>query len=138
MTRKEARELTFQLIFEKELSGQEVDEILSCAAEARQLDPDKTEDGYIRSVFGGVFEHLPVIDQKISETAKGWNISRISKVTLACLRLAVYEMLFEESIPVSVSINEAVELIKKYATKEDASYANGVLGTVAKSVLAEK
>ena len=62
----------------------------------------------------------------------GWSIKRISKSALAILRLAIYEMKYVDSIPVSVSINEAVEIAKKYATKEDAAFINGILSTVAK------
>ena len=71
----------------------------------------------------------------ISKNLKaGWKINRISKVSLALLRLAVYEMLYRDDVPVSVSINEAVELSKKYTVKDDTSFINGVLGAVAKSL----
>ncbi|MBO4468554.1 MAG: transcription antitermination factor NusB, partial [Clostridia bacterium] len=70
----------------------------------------------------------------ISTNAIGWSIGRISKTALAILRLAIFEMKYMEDIPVSVSINEAVELSKKYATKEDASFVNGILSTVSKQI----
>ena len=80
-------------------------------------------------------EHEEEIDAKISENLKkGWKISRISKVSLALLRLAVYEILYRDDVPTSVSINEAVELSKKYTVKEDTSFINGVLGSVAKAL----
>ena len=83
----------------------------------------------------GVAEHQDIIDQKIAHNLKsGWKISRISKVSLAILRVAVYEMLYLDDIPVSVSINEAVELSKKYSIPDDTSFINGVLGAVAKEL----
>lgn len=128
MTRKQAREEAFILIFEKEFNDDTLEDILSLAEEVRDLKPDE----YIKNVFFGVFENLEKIDEIISQNAVGWSIKRITKTALAILRLAIYEIKFYSEIPVSVSINEAVELAKKYATKEDASFINGILSTVAK------
>ncbi len=130
MTRKEAREEAFILVFEKQFNPDSLDEILACAADARDMQPNE----YIKTVFFGVYEKLDELDAVISENSVGWNINRISKTALAILRLALYEMKFMDDIPVSVSINEAVELSKKYAGKEDASYVNGLLGTAAKNM----
>ncbi len=129
MTRKQAREEAFILIFEKEINNDSVEDILELAEQVRDITPDE----YIKKVFFGVFENLEFIDGIISQNAVGWNIKRITKATLAILRLAIYEVKFFDEIPVSVSINEAVELAKKYATKEDASFVNGILSTVAKA-----
>lgn len=129
MTRRQAREEAFILIFEKQFNSLEVSEILEIAKEVRDLEPDE----YINFVFSGVYENLEAIDTIISENAIGWKINRISKVSLCILRLAIFEIKFVEDIPTSVSINEAVELAKKYATKEDASFINGILSTVEKS-----
>lgn len=128
MTRKQAREEAFILVFEKEFNSDSVSDILEMAAEARDIEPND----YIKDVFFGVFDNLEAIDGTISENAVGWSIKRISKSALAILRLAIYEMKYVDSIPVSVSINEAVEIAKKYATKEDAAFINGILSTVAK------
>lgn len=129
MTRVMAREEAFILIFEKIFNKEAtIDEILDLAVEVRDLEPDD----YIKTVFDGVFEKVEEIDSVISENAVGWKIERISKTSLAILRLAIFEIKFMDDIPVSVSINEAVELCKKYATKEDASFVNGILATVAK------
>ncbi len=129
MTRKQAREEAFILIFEKLFSKSDVEEILELACEVRDLVPDD----YIKSVFFGVYSNLEEIDGFISTNAIGWKIERISKTALSVLRLAIFEMRHLDEIPVSVSINEAVELCKKYATKEDASFVNGILSTVAKA-----
>lgn len=126
MTRKMAREEAFILIFEKAFNDSTVEEILEIAADVRDLVPDE----YINTVFKGVFDNLEELDGIISEKAVGWKISRISKTALSVLRLSIFEIKFMEDIPESVSINEAVELCKKYATKEDASFVNGILASV--------
>ena len=129
MTRKQAREEAFILIFEKELNDDSLEDILSLAEEVRDI----KSDDYIKKVFFGVYENLEEIDSIISQNAVGWSINRIPKTALAVLRLSIFEIKFYSEIPLSVSINEAVELTKKYATKEDASFVNGILSTVAKS-----
>lgn len=130
MTRREAREEAFILIFEKQFNEANADEILELAEEVRDLKPND----YIKSVFFGVYDNLETLDNIISENAIGWKIGRIAKVSLCILRLAIYEIKNMDDIPVSVSINEAVELAKKYATKEDASFINGILSSVEKKV----
>lgn len=128
MTRKQAREETFILIFEKAFNDVSTSEILEIAAEARDLVPDE----YIEKVFIGVFDNIDEIDDLISQNAVGWKIERISKTALSILRLAIYEIKYFDEIPESVSINEAVELSKKYATSADASFVNGILSTIVK------
>ena len=130
MNRKLARENAFILIFERNFREDGIEDIIADAIEARNFE----YDDFVETVFKGVFENLTEIDTLISENLKGWKISRLSKVTLALLRLALFEMKFMDDIPMSVSINEAVELAKKYSTSEDASYINGVLGTLSKAL----
>ena len=129
MTRKMAREEAFILIFEKVFSGDSTEDILDLAGEARDLVPDD----YIKTVFFGVYDKVEELDGIISENAVGWRIDRISKTALCVLRLALYEIKYMSDIPLSVSINEAVEICKKYATEADASFVNGILSTVAKN-----
>ncbi|MBO4733435.1 MAG: transcription antitermination factor NusB [Clostridia bacterium] len=130
MTRKQAREEAFILIFEKQFSADSLQDILEIAVEVRDIVPDE----YIKTVFFGAYDSVEEIDGIISDNAIGWSIKRISKTALAILRLAIFEMKYMEDIPVSVSINEAVELSKKYATKDDASFVNGILSTVSKQL----
>ena len=130
MNRRQAREEAFILIFEKHFNTLTTDEILEIAAEVRDLEPDD----YIKSVFSGVYDNLELLDNTISENSIGWKINRISKTSLCILRLAIFEIKFMDDIPSSVSINEAVELSKKYATTEDASFVNGILSTVVKKL----
>lgn len=128
MTRREAREQVFCLLFEQAVGGERIDDILHAATEARDFIPDS----FAESEAFGAEENREEIDRVISENIRGWNIRRLSKVALALLRLSVYEILFDDSIPDSVSINEAVELAKKYGGKDDAPYINGVLASVVK------
>lgn len=128
MTRREAREQAFCIVFEQAVTGEKVDDILRAASEARDFIPNS----FAEVEAFGVEEHLDELDRVIGENIRGWNISRLSKVTLALLRLSVYEILFDSSIPEGVSINEAVELAKTYGGKDDAAYLNGVLATVVK------
>lgn len=129
MTRKEAREQAFILIFEKEISKLDVAEVLANAAEAR----DVAVNSFTKTLFEGVFAHLEEIDEQIAAHLQGWRPERLSKVVLALLRLCVFEMRYLDDVPDSVSINEAVELCKKYATEEDTAYLNGVLGSIARA-----
>lgn len=128
MTRRESRELAFVLLFEKSFSDATLDEILENAGEAREI----VYDPFALSLAQGVIAHTDEIDASISQFSHKWSKERLSRVTLAILRLAIYEMLWESSIPVSVSINEAVELAKRYGGETDASFINGVLGGIAR------
>lgn len=134
LNRKAAREQAFVLIFEKIFNDLSCDEIIDLAVDVREFETDE----YCVSVFTGVYDNIEKIDALISENANGWNISRLGKVALAVMRLAIFELLFRDDIPASVSVNEAVELCKKFATTEDASFVNGVLGSVIKKVAGDK
>ncbi len=129
MTRKEAREEAFILIFEKAFNTDSPQEILELAAQVRDIEPDD----YINQVFFGVCDKCDELDGRISNAAVGWKLERISKTALSVLRLSIFEILYMDDIPDSVSINEAVELLKKYATKQEAAFVNGILSTVLKS-----
>lgn len=126
MTRREAREQAFCLLFEQAAGGEKMNDILHDATEARDFIPDP----FAEAVALGAEEHAEKIDAVISENIRGWSLRRLSRVTLSLLRLSVYELLFEPDIPASVSINEAVELAKTYGGKDDAPYINGVLASV--------
>ena len=128
MTRREARELAFVLLFERSFCGESIAEILENAGEARDI----IGDAFATSLAEGAVEHTDEIDQIISDHAHNWSRDRLSRVALAVLRLAIYEIRWVEDIPVSVSINEAVELAKRYGGDADASFINGVLGGVAR------
>lgn len=131
MTRRQAREQAFTLIFEKSFHPEiTVEEIISAAVEARYLQTDE----FAVLLAKTVDEKQPEIDSMIEQNAIGWRKDRISRVSLSLLRLALCEMLYIEDVPTSVSINEAVELAKIFASQEDASFINGVLGTVSRQL----
>ena len=131
MTRSEAREQAFIVLFEKIFDEESaISEIIKNAQEAELI----KINGFAQSILTAIEENSSKVDEVIENNLKGWSIQRLPKVSLAVLRLAVGEMLFVDDVPAGVSVNEAVELTKKYGTNDDASYVNGVLGSVAKSL----
>ena len=129
MKRSEAREQAFQLVFEMGITGDSVDAAMDAAGMSRDL----ILDDFAEKLAKGVEQNREKIDEQISRYIRGWKFSRLSRVAVAALRLAVYEILYEDNIPDSVSINEAVALAKKYGSVEDAPFVNGVLASVVKS-----
>ena len=133
MKRSVARESAFLIVFERIFNNADLNEVIEAAQQIRGLEVDD----FTVKLVGGVADNLDKIDDLIQQNAKGWDISRLSKVVLVALRVAIYEMIFIESIPIRVSINEAVELTKKYSTKEDSSFANGILREISKGLSTE-
>lgn len=128
MNRKTARENAFILLFEKAAKSDETaEEIFEKATGVRELECD----GYVKTVFFGVNENITVIDDAIEKNLQGWNKSRISLASVAVLRLAAYELMFMDDIPPKVSINEAIELSKKYDDEKAYMFVNGVLHGIA-------
>lgn len=134
MTRREAREQALCLIFEGLFSDEPLPQIIELAKEARELDPDP----FAKQLAAGAFEHMAEIDEKIEKYSIGWSKIRISKVVLSILRLSIYEIGYIDNIPVSVTINEAVELAKKYGGDGDSSFINGILGAFVREEKADK
>lgn len=130
MKRSQSRELAFVLLFEKTFSDCPLDEIIDNANMARNISADK----FALSLARGVDKHINEIDNLISEYSHRWSTGRISKVALSVIRLSVYEMKYADDVPISVSINEAVELAKKYGGDDDPAFVNGVLGGIARSL----
>ncbi len=127
MQRKLARENAFMLIFESVCKSDEcAEEIFLKATEVRGLE----YDDYVKTVFFGSYEQKAEIDAAIEKHLTGWKKSRISPVLMAILRLAAYEMLYISDIPAKVSINEAVELAKKFDDEKSYSFINGVLNAL--------
>ncbi len=129
MKRSVAREQAFILIFEKSFRDDSMEEIIEDAVFARQLE----DNAFMRELAQGTFDHVDAIDQLIQKHCIGWKIERISRVALAILRLCCFELKFRSDIPVGVSIDQAVELAKKFGSSEDASYINGVLGSISRT-----
>lgn len=125
--RKEARELVVALLFETEFKTEEnVKEIFAVSSENRDI----PEDEYVSKAYFGVCENKDRIDALIGVHSKGWKTHRLTRLSRSILRLATYEMLFCEDIPYSVSINEAIELTKKFDDPKARAFVNGVLNAV--------
>ena len=143
MSRTKAREIALHLIFEmgfqqfepenlEERLDENIMRSLKTDAEmyAGRLSVENAD--YIRAVVKGVATHVDELDDAIERNANGWKLNRLSRMTKAVLRLAIYEMRYVSDVPVGVSINEAVALDKIYDTDEAAAFINGVLGAVAR------
>ena len=128
MNRKKSREQAFILVFERSFSHDTIRSIVDTA----ETSEDVRIEAFAEKLAAGTEEHEAELDAVIEKYIRGWTMSRLSKVSLALLRLALYEMKFEPDIPVSVSINEAVGIAKKYGGVEDAPFVNGVLGSAVK------
>ena len=124
--RQTARDLVFKQVFQYDYTGEMI------AVELDDFAFSKDDLEYITAAIAGMAENMVDVDAKITENAKGYRLERLTKVCLAAMRVAVYEICFMDDIPVGASINEAVEIIKFYDDPKSAAYANGVLGTIAK------
>lgn len=129
--RRLARDVAFKYIFEWQYGEEEEFEQIENLVNMQFRDRDKQ---YIQKAFFGVKDNLEKLDSLINENTKGWKKDRLSKVCLAALRLALSEMLYMEDIPTGVTINEVVEIIKRYDSPEAGSYANGILGSIQKTL----
>ncbi len=129
LTRREEREQAFILLFEKSFNAEtDISELYEIAVENEVI----ADSEFIKKLSSKVVENQESIDAIIEKNSVKWKMSRISKVALAVMRLAICEMLYFDDIPVGVSINEAVELCKKYASKDDYAFVNGILSSAAK------
>lgn len=130
MTRREAREVALELLFEMGFRSDDAPEtILERAQEMRETEIND----FGKRLFFGVCEKLDFIDAIMEKHSNGWKKTRISPVSKAAIRIAIYEMYFCEDVPENVSINEAIELIKKFDDSDKVRpFANGVLNAVLK------
>ena len=132
MTRREIRELIFKMVFRVEFHHEEeIPQQLRLFMDTLESANDE-DRAYIEHKVQDILAHLDEIDEIINSSAQNWKTSRMAKVELTLIRLAVYEIRFEEDIPTGVAINEAVELAKAYAEDGAAPFVNGILNTVAK------
>ncbi len=134
MLRSQVREEIFKIVFRIPFAKEDgMEEQIAFALEDLQ---GKSEENlqYIKEKAEAVEDHLEAIDAKIAENCEGWNVNRIGKAEIAIMRIAVYEMMFEEDVPNRVAINEAVELCKNYCDEEAKGFVNAVLGKVEKSL----
>ena len=131
MKRREQREHVFKLLFMTQFnSEEEMTEQVSLYFEGLE-EPDENSRESIRAKYSNVLAHLEEIDGILNEYSRGWKTGRMNRVDLSVLRLAVYEMKYEEDVPVGVAINEAVEIAKNFGGETSGSFVNGVLGKIA-------
>ena len=132
MSRRELREQIFKLLFRIEFNAkEEMQEQVGPFFEEEENQADVADTAYITEKFQKVYDKLEEIDTALNEKVEGWNTGRMGKVDLTVLRLAVYEIMFDEEIPTGVAINEAVELAKKFGQDTSPSFVNGVLAKFA-------
>lgn len=128
MNRRTLREQVFKLLFRVEFnSKEEMEEQCRLFLEHEELKITEEDADYIVGKYTAIHDKLNEVDAMINEKAKGWSTDRMGTVELTIIRLAVYEMRYDETVPEGVAINEAVELAKKYGQDESAGFVNGVL-----------
>lgn len=132
MGRKQAREGTMQLLFQMEITEDYSEKVINLYLENFSF--DKLETEYILDAISSIKENLDKIDNHIEKHLEGWKLDRLAKVDLSVLRIAIYEILYRKDIPMEVSINEAVETVKKYSSEESFKFVNGVLGSFVRSL----
>ena len=130
MTRREIREHLFRMLFRKEFhEPTELEEqVLLYFDSLESITPEQQE--YLNMRFDSINEKLGEIDTILANASSGWKLNRMGKVDLNIMRLATYEMRFDEDVPVKVAINEAIELAKKYGGDSSASFENGILAKI--------
>ncbi len=132
MGRREQREQVFKLLFRVEFNKkEEMPEQMQLFFEGAEKPVSEEDQLYISGKYEKIMDKLPQIDELLNEKAQKWSTDRMGKVELTILRLAVYEIRYDEDIPTSVAINEAVELAKKFGQKESGSFVNGILARFA-------
>ena len=131
MKRSAAREEAFKLLYSLEIQKENIEEQINIFCEDEEIE-DENAKQYIKDIINGTEEKISEIESKISENLKqDWKIDRISKVDLALLKLAIYEILYTDT-PYKVAINEVIELSKKYGDEKSANFINGVLASIVK------
>lgn len=129
MKRRIAREKAIQSLFQVDRSEIEPEEAMN-----HVLEDEEPTDPFLKSLVFGTVEHLEEIDNKIKENLEKWSFDRLGNVDRAVLRMAVYEMLFEEEIPVKVTFNEAIDLAKVFGGEESGKFVNAILSKVADTI----
>ena len=146
MTRGNARELAVHLIYGREFTGEEPEQVVSIRLNKEYYEKLKTENEvyaerpsrnqlrYIDTVVAGVANREEDLNAQISKFSIGWDISRISRLTRSILQLAIFEILYVEDVPTGVAVSEAVRLAKKYDGDNTGAFVNGILGSFARSL----
>ncbi len=127
MNRRKSRETAMKLLFEMSINKESYEDIIENFKENTDVDLKDIDMSYITKVLAGVHENGKEIDKNIEKHLIKWKLARLSKMNLAILRISTYEILFEEEIPGKVSVNEGIELAKKYGEDSSPAFINGIL-----------
>lgn len=148
MTRANARELAVHLIYGRDFTGEEPEQVVSVRLakeyyaklseenEVYAERPSRAQMAYLDNVVSGVANRADDLNAEIQKYSIGWDVSRISRLTRAIMQLAIYEILYVEDVPTGVAVSEAVRLAKKYDGDDTGSFVNGILGSFARSITA--
>lgn len=131
MSRKKAREGLVFLVYQNLFLQENDENYVNRFIENFEYEPDEVE--YMKSGYFELEENLESIDKMIDDNLESWSLERLFKLDLSILRVAVYELLYSDDVPEGVAINEAVEIAKKYGTKDSSKLINGILGTIVRS-----
>lgn len=155
MNRRKSREIAMKLLFQTTINKEDFKDVIANLKEnievenskldseeilfKKEIDPESidlkdVDMEYIIRVLKGVQEYGDNIDKEIEKNLRNWKLNRVSRIDISILRICTYEFLYEEDIPKNVSINEAIELAKKYSADKSAAFINGVLGNMLKEV----
>ncbi len=150
MTRANARELAVHLIYGRDFTGEEPQQVvsirldkeyyskLSAENEVYAERPNRAQLAYIDNVVAGVANRQEELNATIQKFSIGWDVTRISRLARSVMQLAIYEILYVEDVPTGVAVSEAVRLAKKYDGNDTGSFVNGILGAFARSLSAPK
>ncbi len=138
-SRRNGRILAFQAIFSKEFNNLSSEDLvlLDWLDDERRSRYDKDTLAFSRLLIQGTLENLTAIDTVIKENLENWDFSRISKVELAIMRISVFSMFYQKSIPLTVTINEAIDIAKEFGSDESYRFINGVLDGIKKKIVDE-
>lgn len=148
MTRANARELAVHLIYSREFTGEEPQQVVSTRLDKAYYEklsgendiyaerPSRAQLSYIDNVVSGVANRQEELNATIQQFSIGWDVTRISRLARAVMQLAIYEILYVEDVPTGVAVSEAVRLAKKYDGNDTGSFVNGILGAFARSLTA--
>jgi len=136
MSRTTARELALKIVFEFSFQDEDAKTLYERYIDSQEdiSDISNEDETFIVDLIEGIKNNITNIDEKIKAHLKDWNIERVSKIDLAILRLAIYEILYRDDIPYKVSVNEAVELSKVFSEESSSSFVNGVLAEIIKEL----
>ncbi len=150
MTRANARELAVHLIYGRDFTGEEPEQVvavrlakeyyaqLSEENEIYSERPSRVQIAYLDKVVSGVANRVEDLNDEIQKYSIGWDISRISRLTRAIMQLAIFEILYVDDVPTGVAVSEAVRIAKKYDGDDTGSFVNGILGSFARSLKTEE